>query len=443
MSRAFAVVNVSVIPGDAAGTVLPRHTVVVGPTGTIERIGPSDEIAVPTGYRVLDRPGHYLIPGLINAHAHLFSDGKPLPAILTNKSIEDLVSKYVLRGPIGRRLMAKRTRTNVATQMNSGITTIRSVGDVGYEVVAERDAIDRGDHLGPRLLASGPLLAIPGGHGAPQIALVNDTPEAARANARINLRHRVDTIKISATAGVTDAVQIGYAGRPEMTGAQIAAVCEEAHNAGVLVAAHAQSAEGILMSLRAGVDTIEHGSGMTPEMVELYLDNPRSLRGWSAVIPTLQACIPLVALDRSITGIDEVVHANAEMILEEMLTGIRDATAHGVTLGVGTDSALTYVPHYAMWRELDLLVEYGGLTTAQVLHAATQVNARILGVDEVTGAVEAGRVADLVILAADPLADFRALAQPETVVVRGHLVENPRVTRFPELDRQLDTVHRR
>lgn len=114
-----------------------------------------------------------------------------------------------------------------------------------------------------RVLASGPLLAITGGHGAPQIALTSDSPWDARRNTRKNVQGGVKAIKISATAGVTDARAVGYAGRPEMTEEEITAICDEAHNAGIRVAAHAQSAAGIRASLRAGVDTIEHGARMT------------------------------------------------------------------------------------------------------------------------------------------------------------------------------------
>ena len=157
------------------------------------------------------------------------------------------------------------------TQLHSGVTTIRSVGDVGYEVVKVAEEIDRGEYLGPRVLASGPLLAITGGHGAPQIALTSDSPWAARRNARGNIQRGVKAIKISATAGVTDARAIGYAGRPEMTEEEMAAICEEAHNAGIRVAAHAQSAAGIRASLRAGVDTIEHGAQLTPRSSTSFL----------------------------------------------------------------------------------------------------------------------------------------------------------------------------
>lgn len=439
MPEPFALTEVSVVVGDAEGTVLPGMTVVVAGDGIIERVGASAETAVPRGYRAVDASGRFVVPGLINAHAHLFSDGQPLPTILLKESLQGLVSVFS-HSPLGRLLFTRRTRANVRTQLHSGVTTIRSVGDVAYEVVAVAKEIDSGKYPGPRVLASGPLLAVTGGHGAPQIALTSDSPWAARANTRRNLQRGVKAIKISATSGVTDARAIGYAGRPEMTEEEMTPICEEAHNAGVLVAAHAQSKEGILAALRSGVDTIEHGAAMTPEIIELFRHNPRSLHGTSALIPTLQACLPLVKLDREVTGINDISKANAEMVLDEMLAGINAAVEHGIAIGMGTDSALTFVTHYNAWREMDLVARYGGLTPAQALNAATRSNAKILGLDDVTGAVEAGKAADLVVLAGNPLDDFRAFVDPVMVVAGGTIIDRPAVTRFPELDARLDSL---
>jgi imidazolonepropionase-like amidohydrolase len=434
----FALAHVTIVTGDENGTVLPGRTIVVGADGKIEQVGPAADTPAPPGYRVRDMTGRFVVPGLINAHAHLFSDGRPVPPILVKESTAGIVAK-VGRSPLGRQLFKKRAKANVLTQLHSGVTTIRTVGDVAYEVVAVADEIDRGEYVGPRVLASGPLLAITGGHGAPQIALTSDSPWDARRNARRNVQRGVKAIKISATAGVTDARAVGYAGRPEMTEEEMAAICEEAHNAGIPVAAHAQSAAGIRAALRAGVDTIEHGATMTPEIIDLFGDNPRSLRGSSALIPTLLVCLPLVKLDQTVTGVSDVVKANAAMVLDEMVQGIHAAREHGITVGMGTDSALTYATHYDTWREIDLLVGYGGLTRPQALNAATRTNARILGLDDVTGSVEPGKSADLVVLDANPLDGFRALRDPRMVVARGAVIDAPSVRRFPELDARLES----
>lgn len=435
----FAVTNATAVTGDADGAVLPATTVVVDAAGVIEQVGPSAEVPVPAGYRRIDAAGEYVMPGLINAHAHLFADGKPLPAILTDQALEGMVS-FAYHSPLGKLLVKRRAKASVLTQLRSGVTTLRSLGDVRYEVAAVRDEIDRGEYAGPRVLASGPLLAVSGGHGTPTIALVGDSPWEARRNVRVNLRHGVDVIKIAATGGVTDARAVGEAGRPQMTEEEMAAICDEAHKAGKIVAAHAESLQGVKDALRAGVDTIEHGSEMDAEVIELFKDNPRSLRGFSALIPTLMAALPLVKLAQGITGASDIVRENAGTILDRTIAAIRDAAANDILIGMGTDSALTYVTHYNTWREMDYAVRYGGLTPARAFHAATQANAPVLGLDKVTGSAEPGKAADLVILRANPLDDFRVFTSPAMVIARGTIIEHPAVECFDQIDAHLDSL---
>lgn len=157
------------------------------------------------------------------------------------------------------------------------------------------------------------------------------------------------------------------------------------------------------------------------------------------MIPTLQACLPLVKLDQSITKVNDVVRANAELVLEEMLAGIRTALENDITLGVGSDSSVTYVTHSNTWRELDCLVRFGGLTPAQALHAITQANARILGLDHQIGSIAAGKSADLVVLELNPLETLRTLQHPVTVVARGHVIEHPDIKRISAIDDQFDS----
>jgi imidazolonepropionase-like amidohydrolase len=433
----YALTGVDLVLGDRAGTVLPGRYVAVAADGTVAGVGPVAE--VPAGLRTIDLTGHHVLPGLINAHAHLFADGRPLAPVLTSARAERAVALF-LRTPVGRALVRRRTRANLLTQLLSGVTTVRSLGDPGYEVVEAGREIAAGRLPGPRVLASGPLIAVTGGHGAPQIALVADTPEQARAQVRRSLARGVSAVKIAATGGVTDARAVGEAGRMQMSEEQMRVVCEEAHRAGVPVAAHAQGREGVLAALRAGVDTIEHGSSMSAEIVDLFRENPRALRGRSALVPTLTAALPLVHLDPAVTGADPVVRENARRILDEMLQGVQDAVAHGIELGVGTDSALTYVTHANLWRELDALVRYAGLEPAHALHAATRTNAAVLGLGDVTGAVEPGLAADLVVTAGDPLQGFRALVDPRMVVVRGRVIDRPAVPHLAAVDARLDTL---
>ncbi|WP_267130309.1 amidohydrolase family protein [Gordonia spumicola] len=227
---------------------------------------------------------------------------------------------------------------------------------------------------------------------------------------------------------------------PEMDVPSMTAVCEEAHARGVLVAAHAQSVEGVRNALLAGVDTIEHGSSMDEETIALYKDNPKSLRGWSAMIPTLQACMPLVKLDQSVTSANDVVHANAVLVLDEMVAGIAAARENDIPIGMGTDSAVTYVTHANTWLELEYLVRFGGFTIAEAVNTATAGNARILGIDDVTGSLEVGKSADVILLDRNPMDALSALRQPRAVIAHGHLIENPVIDRITEIDDQLASI---
>ena len=436
---AFILESCAIVTGDAAGTVLENHSIGVDKHGTIVYVGPADAAPHLPGARRINLHGKFVLPGLINAHAHLFSDGKPLHPALTSERGGAIAAKVFNTLP-GRALMRKRTKANILTQLNSGVTGLRSLGDPGYEVVEAREAIEAGEYVGPRILASGPLLAATGGHGVPQIALVNDSPWEGRRNVRHNLRNGATCIKIAATGGVTDARSLGEAGRPQLTEEEMAAICDEAHEAGVIVAAHAQGEVGVTAALKAGVDTIEHGCPLTPEMVELFKNNPRSLRGYSALVPTLIPALPLARLDTEVTKVNDVVKQNGIAIFEGMLDGLRTALAEGVVIGTGTDSACTYVTHYSLWRELDYLVRFGGMTPAQALHAATQTNAEILGWGDVTGRVQEGFDADLVVVDANPLESFRNLSAPHMVIARGHLIEEPAFETLDELDAVLDGI---
>ncbi|OZG62887.1 imidazolonepropionase [Bifidobacterium hapali] len=439
--ESFALTHASVIIGDAAGTTLPDTTIVVSSDGRIEQISPSTQTTIPESYRVLDATGKTVMPGLINAHVHLFSDGRPLnPKLATPRG--QRITAAIMHSPIGKPYLTARVTANARTLLASGVTTIRTLGDVGYEAVALRDRIADGRMIGPRILASGPLLAIPDGHGAPLIALTGETPDDMARNTRVNLEHGVNAIKIAATGGVTDAQRLGEAGSPQMSVDHMRAICDVAHEAGVIVAAHAQSPEGVRRALLAGVDTIEHGSALDPTTVELFRHNPHALRGWSALIPTLSAGLPMTLLDRETTGITDIQLANARTVVAGMLAGVDDAHDEELRVGVGTDTAMTFVTQYNTWRELDLLVKRAGFTAAEAIHAATQGNAEILNINDVTGSVEVGKTADLLVLEGDPLLDLRVLKTPTLIIADGRPLWHPTVKRFDDMDALLDRAYR-
>ncbi|NMM98031.1 metal-dependent hydrolase family protein [Bifidobacterium olomucense] len=436
----FALSHVHVVMADAAGSVRNNMTILVGANGRIEQIAPSIETSIPEEYHYLDGTGKTVMPGLINLHTHLFAQGKPLNPRLATPQGQRMVSKFV-HSPLGKPYLDTLVKTNAMTLLESGVTTIRTLGDVGYEVTALRDRVNAGEMPGPRILSSGPLLAIPEGHGAPLIALTSATPQEARATAAANIAHGVNVIKIAATGGVTDAQKTGEAGSPQMSVEQMRAICDEAHAHGIIVAAHAQSPEGVRRALTAGVDTIEHGSTLDDELIALFRHNPNSLRGYSALVPTLSAGLPLTMIGQDITGITDIQLENSKHVVAGMVAGAKQAHEAGLVIGVGTDTGMTFVPQYATWRELELLVRFAGFTPQEAIHAVTQVNARVLGVDGITGSLEVGKFADFVVLNDDPYRNLHTLNHPVWVVAAGHPVWRPSPQHFPEIDTLLDEAY--
>jgi imidazolonepropionase-like amidohydrolase len=423
----YAFIGAHVINGEREAAIVRDAVVLVNRAGRIVAVGPRDSVKVPDGYEEIDVAGRYMVPGLINAHAHLMLTGRPPgePAQLGRYAISDAVGKLILsllKTWPGEQFQLSIMKKNALRALRGGVTTVRGLGDANWMDVRLRDMIDDGHLLGPRILASGPIICVTGGH-AHQIGQVVDGPIEARRAVRNALAHRVDHIKIASTGGVSDSRRLGEAGEPQMTPAEIAAVTDEAHRKNMLVAAHAESPRGVLEALRAGVDNIEHGASLDKEAVALFLNNPRSLRGYTTLHPTLSVLAgPLVLTD--VLDADprlQIMYANAKQVKEEMYSGFETAIARGVKIGVGTDAGI--VSHDAVWREMTYFVEHGDIPNELALHIGTLGTAESIGLDKRTGSIEVGKSADLLIIDGNPHVDLAALGRPVLVVTRGVIVE--------------------
>lgn len=439
MTTAYAFTNGNVIHGDQHQGLAKNMTIMINEHGRIQQIGKEHDMAIPGHYETIDLAGKYVMPGLINAHVHLFADGKPF-TLSASEGMLQFAYNHILNTKFGKSVLKKRMKHNALTALHAGVTTMRSVGEFFYTDVALRDEINANAFVGPNLLVSGFFLSVTGGHGAPYLALVGDSPWEARKNVRINVKHGVDLIKICVTGGVTDAKMVGEAGHLQMTVDEVTAICDEAHKIGLRVAAHVESTEGVRVALKGGVDTIEHGAEMDDEIIGLYKNNPNALNGYTALIPTLQAAYPSASLDTSVTKVSATVKENSRLVYTSMLKSVHQAIEHGITMGVGTDAAMPYVTHYDMWRELDHYMRQANLSTAQVIEMATRTNAKILGVDQVTGTLEVGKNADLIVLKHNPLERIEALSDVNMVMVNGNLIQTPSITRIPEVDQLLNSV---
>ncbi|WP_410993684.1 amidohydrolase family protein [Bacillus cereus] len=265
---------------------------------------------LPSDYEQIDIKKQYVMLGLINAHAHLFSDGTPKGLSFS----EDVLNFGIklLDTRFGKKFIYNRMKKNALVALKSGVTTMRFVGEFFYQDVKLRDDIQAEKVIGPDLLVSGFFISATGGHGAPYLALETDGPWDGVKNVRKNVRQGVGLIKICVIGGVTDAKTIGEAGRIQLTEEEVLAICKEAHKIGMMVAAHVESTEGVRIALKGGVDTIEHGAQMDDEIISLYKQNPNALRGYTSLIPTFQAAYPYALLDRSKTNINDVLFENAK-----------------------------------------------------------------------------------------------------------------------------------
>lgn len=388
--------------------------------------------ALEAGYQVRDLRGRWVLPGLINLHAHLFGSGRP-SKVLGGGGGQQKIIRFCGTRP-GGQILLKVMEGNMRSALFSGCTTVRGVGDFYYADVKLRDRINSGQADGPRLLVSGPAITVPGGHGDGTFAVTGSTEAELAALASSNAARGVDLIKICLTGGVMDAKIKGEPGEVKMSFQQVKAVCDRAHQMGFSVASHTESSAGVKIALAAGVDTVEHGSILDEEDLKLAAERK------TALICTLSPALPLARLSPELTKLSELCVYNSQVVLDNMTAGVKAALAAGVAVGLGTDASCPYATQYNMWREAAYFAKYAGVSNAFALHTATLKNAEILGLEQETGSVEAGKCADLIVTDEDPLEDLSALRELELVVARGRLYDHPKVKKDPDIERELDRL---
>ena len=393
----------------------------------IESVVPQTAKA-PGGYQQVDLNGRYIMPGLINMHLHLPASGRP------KKKEEDNVKKVrLLTGnALFRRIVRSMCERYAKTQLMSGVTTIRTMGGVLDVDSQIRDRIDQGKITGPRILAADMAVSVEGGHMVHSLAYAAHSEDEARSLVRKILKGRPDVIKLMITGGVLDAKAKGEPGELKMPAEYVKAACDEAHRAGLKVAAHVESTEGVRCALKNGVDTIEHGAVPDQEIIELFKE-----RG-ACQIATISPALPFALFDRSISGVSEVAQYNGKIVFDGIIECARTCLENGIPVGLGTDTGCPYITHYDMWRELNYYHKYCGVSRAFALYTATKLNARLAGIGDVTGSIEEGKCADFVVTRENPLEDLQALRNIEMVVARGHIIRHPKVKKMPEVERQLD-----
>ena len=412
---------------DGTRDMLPRDGLAVLTDGeTIAGIVPEE--AVPEGFEPVDLGGKYLMPGLINLHVHLAGNGKPQMKQRDNEKLVRRLMGTGLSRAVAYHVVADFARLEVM----SGVTTIRTVGGLGDFDTRLRDEIAAGARPGPRILAANEGISVPGGHMAGSVAVAAaDIPEAMAQVDRAR-EQGVDLIKLMITGGVMDAKAKGVPGELKMPPEMVKAVCDRAHSLGYPVAAHVESTEGVRVALENGVDSIEHGAKLDERLIRLVRD-----RG-ACLCTTLSPALPYALFDRSVTHATEVEQFNGNVVFEGIIACAKAALENDIPVVLGNDVGCPWITQYDFWRELCYFRKYVGVSNAFALHTATGRAAEVMGLGSVTGTVEVGKSADLIVTRGNPLADLRALRSVDMVVTRGRRYDAPRVKYNARVMAELD-----
>jgi len=398
--------------------------------GRIVSISGGISSAVYTGAKIIDLHNRYLLPGLINLHVHLPGSGIPK----NNNFLKAETIQKLMRNPLTRAALKKACKGYAKTELLSGVTTIRTVGGLGHIDSDIRNSINKGKMTGPRMLVSNLAVSVPHGHMAGVLAYEAGTPAECREYVRKIAADKPDLIKLMITGGVLDATVKGEPGVLRMMPELVKAGCEEAHKLGFKVAAHVESTEGVKVALENGVDTIEHGAKLTDEIIALYKAHH------AADICTISPAYPLAELPSELTKIPEIAGFNAQVVMDGIVDAAKKCLASGIPVGIGTDTACPFVTHYDMWRELAYFVKFAGTEPSFALYTATLSNARIAGIADETGSIEAGKSADFLIVDENPLENLRALSTPYMVVIRGRQIKQPKIKKSAFVEQQLDSL---
>jgi len=358
--------------------------------------------------QVVDLRGAFVLPGLIDSHVHLTGQQNP------NGRLEEVTQSTATQAMVGARY-ARRT-------LNAGFTTVADLGASNEAIFALRDAVRRGDVPGPRIIASGSAVSVHGGHGdtngyredimhvlSPE-SVCSGVEDCMRA-VRLQVRSGADIIKITATGGVLSNTAAGLA--QQFSEDELAAIVASAHRMGRQVTAHAHGVDGINAFLKAGGDSIEHGTYLDDESMRLF----KAHNAW--LVPTLMAG-DYVA--RMASGPDNFfTPAQTAKALEagpKMLDMARRAHAGGVRIAFGTDSGVS--AHGDNAREFALLVR-AGLTPLEAIQAATVGAAEHLNIANEAGRLAPGMPADLIAVSGDPLNDVTELERVRFVMKAGQV----------------------
>ena len=354
----------------------------------------------------IDLRNHTVLPGLMDMHVHFGGE---------------YLSKAESPLKVEREMEAILATQHALVTFKSGFTTVRQVGDSGLVAISLRDAINAGKVVGPRIFAAGKTIATTGGHADPTNGKALDDyayplPEQGVVNGpyevytavRQRYKDGADGIKITVTGGVLSPAKSGD--NPQFTQEEVDAVVSAAKDYGMWVAVHAHGAEGMKRAIKAGVDSIEHGTFMDDEAMDLMIENG------TYYVPTISAGVWVAEKSKIDNFFPEIVRPKAASVGPQISGTFKKAHKRGVKIAFGTDAGVQ--KHGTNWKEFVYMVE-NGMSEMKAIQSATMETAKLLRIEDKLGSIEEGKLADMIAVKGNPLDDISILENIEVIIKDG------------------------
>jgi imidazolonepropionase-like amidohydrolase len=381
-------------------------TIIIDSTGKIKSI--EKGFINPGNNKFYDLTSYTVLPGLMDMHVHFGGEYQ---------------SKAERPVKVERETEAILATVHAETTLNAGFTTVRQVGDSGFVSISLRDAINKGIVSGPRIFTSGKSIATTGGHAdhtngraiddyeypVPEDGVINGPYEAFTA-VRQRYKDGANGIKLTVTGGVLSVAASGD--NPQFTQTEVEAVVEAAKDYGFWVAVHAHGSEGMKRAVLAGVDSVEHGTYMTTEVMDLMIE-----RG-TYYVPTISAGEFVAEKSKIDNYFPEIVRPKAATVGPQIGATFNKAIDRGVKIAFGTDVGVQ--PHGTNWKEFVYMNKYG-MEPMDAIKAATMETAKLLRIDSKLGSIESGKIADIIAVDGNPLNDLSVMQNVVFVMKEGNV----------------------